>query len=199
MVRIFVIVAAFCSSFGVSAQAQQTEVALPYVDMSVCDLTNYKNQRDYWDKNKAFCFIKDGETHTYPFSEMGEIKLREGGEWVNQEYKEALSFRNEITVADYSKYYVRYLTIGKAKDGVIPFVVHVFFNSFGSAMTMFVLGEINQTGVKFVGYSYSQEFEKWAHRANSRKTDTHRVLPAADVVTHFLSTKWSTKIHLERK
>lgn len=126
---------------------------IPYVHMKRCSYAPYGSYRDYWDQVKAFCFEKNGRVHSYSLSDMGEIKLRENGNWVENEYVPALNVENRREVETYKTYYVRYLSLSEPANGVVPFVAHVFFSWGWGTQTLYVFGELSSDGVKLTGFS----------------------------------------------
>lgn len=175
--------------------ARATEADIPRLEAKVCP-HNYKNDRTYWDVEKQFCYELDGKRYAYPLSGMGEIKLRDGGEWIDTDYVNALSPENREVVSKYDKYYVRYLALGPIQNSVEPFVVHVFFKYGTGTQTMYVFGQRTPTGVVLTGYSNSQGFESnlraiWGSVSNLlnnpgvRSEDVKRIRPSADVVDHY--------------
>lgn len=189
--------------------ARAAEGDLPYIEMELCSPAPYDDARDYWDHTRTFCFVRNGTQYKYDVSQMGEIKLRENGNWVDLEYRDALSGANRDEVAGYKKYFVRYLSLGSPEGGITPFVVHVFFTVgiVNQTHTMFVFGQIENGHATLTGYHNSQGIEGDVRAilgglqdlfngknpsngaATARTEDTKRARPARDVVQHYDETK----------
>jgi hypothetical protein len=132
---------------------------IPYVKINICSHKPYEDHRAYWDQTRTFCFEQDGKTQTYDLSDLGEIKLRDNGAWVDSEYVRSLTGQNREEVATYDKYYIRYLSFRESSDGVVSFVSHVFFNWGPGTQTIYVFGELRSDGVRLTGYSHSEAAE----------------------------------------
>lgn len=161
--RLFSLVLALVT---LSGTAQAASDAIPYIPMNFCK-HEYKDNRQMWDKTRSVCFEKDGQSYEFKLSKMGEIKLRDNGQWVKSAYLEsgALSPQSLAEIGEYSKYYVRYMSYSAPVDGKIPFLAHVFFSYgriFGrdlGTQTMYVFGEASADGVKVTGYSNSDAID----------------------------------------
>jgi hypothetical protein len=132
---------------------QANEVA--YVPLELCAHQPYKSYRDYWDQTGKFC----ANGGTYDMTDLGEIKLRNKGEWVNSEYAAALTPENQKVVAQYETYFVRYFSTRPTSSGKVEFAVHVFFKWGIGTQTIFVFGELDGDDVKITGYSNSKALE----------------------------------------
>jgi len=148
---------------------------IPFVPMTFCK-TDETDLRAEWDKKRRVCFTTTGEVQSlvqfngrvqsFKLTKMDEVKLRDNGEWVNNAYVRSLSGNNELIqeIGSYRKYYVRYLSITQPINGVMPFMVSVFFSwgAFGrGTQTMYVFGEISKDGVRLTGYSTPTDMDKW--------------------------------------
>lgn len=148
---------------------------IPFVPMTFCK-TNEKDLRAEWDKNRRVCFTTQGEpqsllkfngaVQTFKLAKMDEVKLRDNGQWVKNDYVTALSGNNELLeeIGSYNKYYVRYLSISKPVNGVMPFMVSIFFSwgAFGNGtQTMYVFGEITRDAVRLTGFSTPTDNDTW--------------------------------------
>ncbi len=151
---------------------------IPYVPMSFCK-TSETDLRAEWDKNRRVCFTArggvqslvkiDGKVQSYRLSDMGEIKLRDNGEWQGNAYVAALHESRDPSnvallkeIASYNKYYVRYLSVSEPVNGVMPFMASVFFSwgMFGhGTQTMYVFGEITKDGVRLTGFSNADGYD----------------------------------------
>ncbi|MBK8200986.1 MAG: hypothetical protein IPK68_01215 [Bdellovibrionales bacterium] len=132
---------------------------IPYVKINVCSHKPYEDHRTYWDQTRTFCFEQDGKTRTYDLSDLGEVKLRDNGTWVDSEYVRSLTDQNREEVATYDRYYIRYLSFLESSDGVVGFVAHVFFNWGPGTQTIYVFGELRSEDVRLTGYSHSEAVE----------------------------------------
>ncbi len=155
---LLVIALAFSSNIALAKDDK-----IPYVPMSFCK-TSESDLRAEWDKQRRVCFTAKGnaqslielkgKVHTYLLSDMGEIKLRENGKWMNNEYVSALGSADALNeIGSYDKYYVRYMSIAKPVNGVMPFLASVFFSWGPGTQTMYVFGEITKDGVRLTGFS----------------------------------------------
>jgi hypothetical protein len=136
-----------------ASMVQATEVT--YVPLELCAHQPFKSYRDYWDRTGKFC----ANGGSYDMTDLGEIKLRHKGEWVNSDYAAALTPENQAVVAQYKTYYVRYFSTRPTPSGKMEFAVHVFFNWGPGTQTIFVFGELDGDNVKITGYSNSKAYE----------------------------------------
>lgn len=130
-----------------------------------------KSFRDTWDATGQFCFkAEGGEKSCFKIAGMGEVKLRDGGQWSADTAVSALSPELHAAGEDYDRIFVRYLAL----DGVDQFAVHIFFLNKGAAnrssRTIFAFGKYSQGGVELTGMSFSSPLEEfgamiWASRA----------------------------------
>lgn len=189
---------------------------IPYVKINLCSHKPYEDYRAYWDQTRTICIEQDGKTQTYNLSDMGEVKLRDEGKWVESEYVRSLTDQNREEVATYDKYYVRYLSfLNPSDDGVEAFVAQVFFNWGPGTQTIYVFGELHSEGVHLTGYTYSEAVEKDLQTAvktvdnilnifkgknpnteaieEVRRKDHRRSEPAQDVVTTYAKQRAANK------
>ena len=201
---VFVLLFIFCAQ----SQAQQF---FPYEPVELCKIEPYKSQRDFWDQTGTFCYQQNGQTHVLTLTDMGEIKLRDNGQWADNEYVAALTPENRAEVGQYDKYYVRYLSNGQPIGDAIPFVAHVFFKWGPGTQTLLVFGKIRASDVVITGYSDISSGERRLRSStntlknllevfNGRdpslvgwfetmKEDRKRVKAAGDVINKYRATK----------
>lgn len=188
---------------------------IPYVKINLCSHKPYEDYRAYWDQTRTFCFEQNGKIRTYDLSDMGEVKLRDSGTWVESEYVRSLTDQNREEVATYDQYYVRYLSFLDPIDGVVSFVAQVFFNWGPGTQTIYVFGELRSDSVRLTGYTYSEAAEgdlqcavKTAENILNifrgknpnqeaieevRRKDRRRSEPVQDVVTTYARQRHSNK------
>ncbi len=125
-----------------------------------------KGFRDSWDSTKQFCFKSSDQPDKtcFAIAGMGEIKLRDGGEW-NQEPASQTFISNlgvlRVEAEKYDRVFVRYLALGSGNQ----FVVHVFFvpkgSSSRSSQTIFAMGEIRGANAVVTAMSFSSAMEEF--------------------------------------
>lgn len=122
--------------------------------------------RTTWDSTKQFCFKSpQAERSCFDITGMGEIKLRESGQWdqypASQNFIEQLGPELRSQAENYDRVFVRYLALG----GTNEFVVHVFFVSKGSSartsQTIFAMGDIAGSRARVSAMSFSSPMEEF--------------------------------------
>lgn len=164
-------------AFALVSSFSNADDKIPFVPMSFCK-TEQSDLRAEWDKNRRVCFTARGEVQsmvklgsdvkTYLLTNMDEVKLRDNGQWENNEYAKAIQESGDAElikeIGSYKKYYVRYMSISKPVNGVMPFMVSVFFSwgAFGhGTQTMYVFGEITKDNVRLTGFSTPDDYDTW--------------------------------------
>ena len=158
-----------CLVFSVYAQAddiiyQPLELSLHKYDSD--------HLRDEWDETHNFCYRDarqpSGESCAQ-LTGMGEVKLREGGQWSNdaeaQYFIQNLSPLARAVAEGYGQIFVRYLGLSGEHD----FVVHIFYKGTFGSQTLFAFGERNvingQTQAKIHRFSHgSSDYEAIANK-----------------------------------
>lgn len=150
---------------------------IPFVPMSFCK-TEETDLRAQWDKHRRVCFTSrgqvqslvqfNGSVQSFLLTDLGEVKLRDKGQWESNDYVKSIQDSGDADlikeIGSYNKYYVRYMSIAKPVNGVMPFMVSVFFSwgAFGhGTQTMYVFGEINKDGVRLTGFSTPDDYDTW--------------------------------------
>lgn len=137
-----------------------------YADIEPIKAANM-NFRDTWDKSHQFCYNDaDKNPHCLDIVGMGEVKLREKGEWSSRAEDQAFISKLTDTQKEdglnYDKIFVRYLALDANAS---KFVVHVHFLDKGAeqkmSQTIFVMGD-NVAGKKAeareMSYSNGMEY-----------------------------------------
>lgn len=121
-----------------------------------------KSFREFWDSTGTFCFKNEKTPDTcYRISTLGEVKLREGGQWLESPFLNTLSDEVKKRAEAYDRIFVRYLSFGEQG----AYAVHIFFVTKGSlnrsSQTIFAFGQREGARAPLASMSMSSALEEF--------------------------------------